>query len=97
MQATISADEFMKRLGTLPLIYQPGERWLYHTGADVLGVLIARASGQSFAAFLQDRVFGPRGMRDTRFQSPATQSARPTSAYPMHPQKKTPAHRVDDS
>jgi CubicO group peptidase (beta-lactamase class C family) len=87
-QATISADEFMKRLGTLPLIYQPGERWLYHTGSDVLGVLIARASGQSFEAFLQERLFGPLGMRDTGFQVPAAKLDRFASAYVMDPQKK---------
>ena len=39
-------DEWIRRLGTLPLMHQPGEKWLYHTGSDVLGVLIARASGQ---------------------------------------------------
>ncbi len=88
MQAAISADEFMKRLGTLPLIYQPGERWLYHTGSDVLGVLIARASGQSFEAFLQDRLFGPLGMRDTGFQVPAAKLDRLASAYRMDPEKK---------
>ena len=87
-QATITPDEFMKRLGTLPLIYQPGERWLYHTGSDVLGVLIARASGQSFEAFLQDRLFGPLGMRDTGFQVPAAELDRLASAYMMDPQKK---------
>jgi CubicO group peptidase (beta-lactamase class C family) len=43
----------------LPLLYQPGERWLYNTGADVLGVLIARASGQALDVFLQERVFEP--------------------------------------
>src|SRR5215470_11011040 len=58
-QRTITPDEFMKRLGTLPLIYQPGERWLYHTGSDVLGVLIARASGQSLADFMRDQLFEP--------------------------------------
>src|SRR5580692_7756115 len=36
-------DEWIRRLGTLPLVYQPGERWMYHTAADVTGVLIARA------------------------------------------------------
>jgi CubicO group peptidase (beta-lactamase class C family) len=41
-------DVWIQRLGTLPLIHQPGERWMYNTGADVLGVLIARASGQPF-------------------------------------------------
>src|SRR6185369_1491993 len=87
-QATISADEFMKRLGTLPLIYQPGERWLYHTGSDVLGVLIARASGQSFEAFLQERLFGPLGMRDTGFHVPAAKLDRLASAYKMDPAKK---------
>jgi CubicO group peptidase (beta-lactamase class C family) len=52
-------DEWMRRFGALPLMYQPGERWLYNTGADVLGVLIARASGQRL------------GMTDTGFSVPA--------------------------
>jgi CubicO group peptidase (beta-lactamase class C family) len=60
-------DEWMRRLGELPLMYQPGERWLYNTGSDVLGVLIARASGQPFEGFLAERIFGPLGMTDTGF------------------------------
>jgi CubicO group peptidase (beta-lactamase class C family) len=60
-------DEWMKRLGTLPLSYQPGERWLYHTGAEVLGVLIARAAGQPLGTFLDERIFDPLGMTDTGF------------------------------
>jgi CubicO group peptidase (beta-lactamase class C family) len=87
-QPTLTPDEFMKRLGTLPLIYQPGERWLYHTGSDVLGVLIARASGLSFEAFLQDRLFGPLGMRDTGFHVPAAKLDRLASAYRMDPETK---------
>jgi CubicO group peptidase (beta-lactamase class C family) len=87
-QPDFSADDFMKRLGSLPLIYQPGERWLYHTGADVLGVLIARASGQSFGDFLRDHLFEPLGMRDTAFQVPADKLGRLASAYMMDPQKK---------
>ena len=43
-----TSDDFMKRLGALPLMHQPGEKWMYHTGSDVLGVLIARASGRAF-------------------------------------------------
>ena len=78
----------MKRLGSLPLIYQPGERWLYHTGSDVLGVLIARASGQSFGTFLQEHLFEPLGMRDTGFQVPADKLERLASAYMMDPQKQ---------
>src|SRR5205823_13950339 len=60
-----SPDEWMRRFSTLPLMAQPGERWLYHTGSDVLGVLIARASGQPFETFLRDRIFEPLGMKDT--------------------------------
>ena len=41
-------DEWIRRLGTLPLVYQPGERWMYNTAANVTSVLIARATGMSF-------------------------------------------------
>ena len=44
-------DEWIRRLGSLPLMHQPGKKWMYGTGSDVLGVLIARASGQPFEAF----------------------------------------------
>jgi CubicO group peptidase (beta-lactamase class C family) len=62
--------EWMRRLGTLPLEFQPGERWLYHVSADVLGVLIARAAGEPFETFLTTRVFEPLGMVDTGFWVP---------------------------
>ena len=83
-----SGDEFMKRLGTLPLIYQPGERYLYHTGSEVLGVLIERASGQTLEAFLQARLFEPLGMRDTSFHVAPGKLERLASAYMMHREKK---------
>jgi CubicO group peptidase (beta-lactamase class C family) len=63
-------DEWLRRLSTLPLLYQPGERWLYDTGADVLGVLVARAAGQPLDTFLQEQVFEPLGMVDTGFSTP---------------------------
>jgi len=44
-------DEFMRRLGALPLVSQPGERWLYHMSGEILGVLIARVSGKSLGTF----------------------------------------------
>jgi CubicO group peptidase (beta-lactamase class C family) len=65
------ADEYLARLGSLPLEFQPGERWLYHTGADVLGVLLARAEGMSLGDVLRTRVLEPLGMRDTSFVGPA--------------------------
>jgi CubicO group peptidase (beta-lactamase class C family) len=60
-------DTWIANLGTLPLLAQPGERWLYNTGASVLGVLLARATGEPFADVLRTRVFEPLGMYDTGF------------------------------
>jgi CubicO group peptidase (beta-lactamase class C family) len=74
-------DELMRRLGTLPLICQPGERWLYNTPAEVLGVLVARASGQAFDVFLRERIFEPLGMKDTGFSVPAANVDRLATSY----------------
>src|SRR5438105_140785 len=74
-------DEWIRRLATLPLLHQPGERWMYNTGSDVLGVLIARASGQSFETFLRDRIFEPLGMNDTGFSVPAGKRERFATSY----------------
>ena len=93
----LPAQEYMKRLGSLPLAYQPGQRWLYHTGSDVLGVLIARASGQSLGAFLQDHLFGPLGMRDTAFHVPADKLGRLASAYMTDPKDHTRLTLFDDA
>lgn len=66
-------------------MYQPGERWLYHTSADVLGVLIARAAGQTFDAFLAERVLGPLGMVDTGFAVPADRRDRFGACFGVDP------------
>src|SRR5438128_7752810 len=63
-------DEWMRRLGRLPLMHQPGEMWMYNTGSDVLGVLIARASGQPVETFLRERIFEPLVKKDTGFSVP---------------------------
>src|SRR5438094_7688956 len=65
-----STDEFLARLGRLPLMHQPGERWMYHTGSDVLCSLISRVTGTSLGDFLQERIFAPLGMKDTAFSVP---------------------------
>ncbi len=74
-------DEWMRRLGSLPLMHQPGEQWMYNTGSDVLGVLIARASGQPFETFLRERLFEPLGMKDTGFSVPAASLDRLATSY----------------
>jgi CubicO group peptidase (beta-lactamase class C family) len=74
-------DEWMRRFGSLPLMHQPGEQWMYNTGSDVLGVLIARASGQSFPDFLRERIFEPLGMKDTAFSVPPEKISRLATSY----------------
>src|SRR3989475_5928101 len=54
-------DEWLKRFATLPLMYQPGERWQYNTGSLVLSVLVARASGEPLSDFFRRRIFEPLG------------------------------------
>jgi CubicO group peptidase (beta-lactamase class C family) len=72
-------DTWMSRLGKLPLLAQPGERWLYQSGSQVLGVLAARAAGAPFEDVLRERVLGPLGMKDTGFH--AADTARLSTAY----------------
>ncbi len=83
-------DEWMRRLGTLPLAYQPGERWMYNTGFDVLGVLVARASGMPFEDFLQERIFGPLGMKDTGLFVPEKNIGRLATSYMTNPASGVP-------
>ncbi|MER5883188.1 serine hydrolase domain-containing protein [Streptomyces sp. NPDC001941] len=78
-------DEWIRRLGTLPLMHQPGERWQYHISSDLVGVLVARVSGRSFGEFLDERIFGPLGMRDTGFHVPADRLDRLPTLYAPDP------------
>jgi CubicO group peptidase (beta-lactamase class C family) len=74
-------DEWLRRFASLPLAYQPGDRWMYHAGSELLGILIARASGKPFDVFLRERVFEPLGMKDTAFSVPADKLDRFTDSY----------------
>lgn len=78
-----SPDEWIGGLGSLPLVHQPGERWLYHTAADVTGVLIARATGMSFGDALRERICEPLGMTDTGFSVPDERRDRFSTAYAL--------------
>lgn len=74
-------DEWMRRLGELPLMFQPGEQWLYSAGSDILGVLIARAAGKPLEAVMYERIFEPLGMKDTSFHCPASKADRFATGY----------------
>lgn len=78
---TGTPDEFMKALGALPLASQPGERWLYHMSAEILGVLISRVADQSLGRFLRERIFEPLGMKDTGFYVPQEKLDRLPACY----------------
>lgn len=81
----VPPDELMRRYRSLPLIYQPGEKWLYNSGSDILGVLIARASGQSLESLLRERIFEPLSMTDTGFSVPEMKIDRLTTFYRTDP------------
>ena len=83
------ADEWLQRLGSLPWIAQPGERWMYHVSADVLGMLIARVSGQSLGSFMRERIFDPLGMKDTAFHVPSGKLERLPGFYFFNHQTNT--------
>jgi len=76
-----STEEWLQKLGSLPLIAQPGERWMYQVSGDVLGVLIARVSGKSLGAFMRERIFYPLGMKDTAFHVPPAKIERLPGFY----------------
>ena len=62
-------DTWLGRFASLPLLAQPGERWLYNTGMHVLTVLLGRAAGMPFPDVLRTRILEPLGMRDTAFSA----------------------------
>jgi CubicO group peptidase (beta-lactamase class C family) len=85
VQLKPDADEWLARLSRIPLLYQPGEAWLYDTCSDLQGVLIARVSGRPLAEFFAERIFEPLGMVDTAFEVPAAKRDRLTSSYRPDP------------
>jgi CubicO group peptidase (beta-lactamase class C family) len=77
----LDPDQWIAGLGSLPLLYRPGERWLYNTSVQVLGVLLARAAGKDLADVMRERIFEPLGMADTAFTVPGDDLSRLTTFY----------------
>ena len=80
------SDGWMAALGSLPLMYQPGEQWLYNTSGQVLGVLLARAAGTDLETVMRERIFEPLAMRDTGFTVPPDHVGRLTTFYTPDPE-----------
>jgi CubicO group peptidase (beta-lactamase class C family) len=74
-------DNFITKVGKLPLKHQPGDAWTYGINMDVLGALIERVSGKTFGAFLGERVFRPLRMKDTGFDVPPEKMNRLAKTY----------------
>lgn len=79
--AVRSLETFADRLAEMPLVYQPGTRWSYSMGLDLMGRVIEVVSGRPFARFLQERFFDPLAMADTHFQVPRAKSDRMTDSF----------------
>jgi CubicO group peptidase (beta-lactamase class C family) len=78
---TPGPDEFLRLTAQVPLVAEPGTKWSYSMSLDVLGLIIGRAAGTSFEAFLKERIFGPCGMTSSYFQVPGSASDRLTTNY----------------
>ncbi len=78
-------DDWLKKLADAPLLYPPGDHFIYGFSMDVLGALVARVSGMRFPDFLEKRLFGPLGMADTGFFVPPAKASRLVVAYHWNP------------
>ena len=74
-------DEWIRRFGALPLIHQPGEKWMYNAGSLVLGVLLARAAGRPLGDVLRERIFEPLGMARHRLLAAGRAGGRAAGQY----------------
>lgn len=78
---SVDTQEYMRGIASVPLVFQPGDRWMYGFSADVLGGVVEAASGRSFSAFLQEEIFEPLEMPDTGFFVPKEKLERFAQAY----------------
>jgi CubicO group peptidase (beta-lactamase class C family) len=87
LQQEGTIGDAVKKLATMPLLFQPGDVWEYSLGDDVLGYLVEKVSGIPLDKFLEQRIFTPLGMRDTSFFLPAEKTSRLATAYSYYPGK----------
>ncbi|MET1755225.1 serine hydrolase domain-containing protein [Novosphingobium sp. RD2P27] len=80
-QAVEGLDVFADRLAEVPLVYDPGTKWSYSLGLDLMGRVIEVVSGQPFDIYLQENIFTPTGMDDTSFQVAPADAGRLATNY----------------
>ncbi|HYD55110.1 MAG TPA: serine hydrolase domain-containing protein [Gemmatimonadaceae bacterium] len=81
MARTNTLVQMGERLARVPLLFHPGERWAYGPSVDVQALLVERVSGIPFDRYLQERVFAPLGMRETRYLVPESDRGRFAALY----------------
>jgi CubicO group peptidase (beta-lactamase class C family) len=81
LETSRTSEELVRRLAEIPLVHQPGTAFLYGHSTDVLGRLVEIVSGRSLDAFLDERVLGPLGMRDTQFYLTEAEADRLVTLY----------------
>jgi CubicO group peptidase (beta-lactamase class C family) len=91
----MTGKEFVDKLGSLPLLHQPGSTWDYGFGLDVLGVVIEKVSGQPLGQYLAAQVFKPLGMKDTAFAVPPEKAKRYAKALANDPDTGKPQFVLD--
>jgi CubicO group peptidase (beta-lactamase class C family) len=94
---TLTAAEFLDKLGSIPLMYQPGSTWEYGLSIDVLGLVVERVSGQTLGRYLEQRVFKPLGMVDSGFIVPPDKLKRYAKALPVDPETGKPQSVLDST
>lgn len=80
-KSNASLLDVMKKLGTLPLVHQPGEKFTYGLNSDLLGCIVEIVSGMTLEAYFHKNIFEPLGMRDTYFNVPASKANRLPTVY----------------
>jgi CubicO group peptidase (beta-lactamase class C family) len=81
-------QEFANKVATVPLIADPGTKWSYSIGLDVMGAVIEKASGMRFDAFVQKRIFDPLKMKSSYWSVPASEVGRLSTNYVFLPGDK---------
>jgi CubicO group peptidase (beta-lactamase class C family) len=90
-------QEMINRLAKLPLLYEPGTRWVYSLSVDIQGYLVEKLSGKSLPDFMRERIFEPLGMKDTDFYVPKQKIGRLATLYRVNDKDEwTPASPADD-
>ena len=82
-----SLQVFINRVGVLPLLYQPGTKWVYSVSVDIQGYLVEKLSGKTFPEFLRTRLFEPLGMKDTAFYVPKEKLPRTATVHAWDKEK----------